>query len=117
FRTEATGTIAGRVRWQGDLPQIESFAFRNEEKKITETFSNPNAPDVDKKTLAVRNAMVFLRGVDIKRARPWDHAPVRGVVQDRRFQIFQGTVPTKYGIVRQGESMTLVNWDTCLHQV
>lgn len=117
FRKEATGAIDGRVTWHGDPPQVEAFSFRNEEKKCAESFANPNSPSIDRKTLAVRNALVFLRGVDAKRARPWDHGPVRGVVQDRRFEIFQGTRPARYGIVRQGETMALLNWDLCPHQV
>jgi hypothetical protein len=52
-----------------------------------------------------------LRGVDPKRARPWDHAPVRVTVRSCQYHILQGDSDSNTGIVRRGDRVTIVSED------
>src|SRR5207302_46204 len=76
-----TGTIVGRIIWDGPIPSVpglEVFADLESHPHIPkrETRANPHAPQVNPQTRGVRQAVVFLRHVDLKKSRPWDHEPV-----------------------------------------
>ena len=87
FDASKTGTIVGRVTWSLDIPEVPPFEVRanlphDHPGKTRPVYANPNAPKIDKTTGGVAGAIVFLRGVDSKAARPWDHPPVR--IEQRR---------------------------------
>jgi hypothetical protein len=108
------GTIRGRVTWQGDLPTVEPFtilpvAIDLNLKLEKQVKANVNAPVIDKKTRGVGNAVVFLRGVDPVRGRPWDLPPVTVAMKDQRFCIEQGIHDGRYGFVRRGEPVEMVS--------
>jgi hypothetical protein len=56
----------------------------------------------------VGRAVVYLRGVDVRRARPWDHPPVGVVQRDRCFHVRQGDGDGRDGFVRRGEAVEMV---------
>src|SRR5437867_4471934 len=77
FNPATAGVIQGQVVWQGDIPRVSPFRTSPilpggvvlPEGLVRE---NPNAPVIDPRTRGVANAVVFLGGVEPKRARPWD---------------------------------------------
>jgi hypothetical protein len=116
FDSASAGSIAGRVSWEGDAPTVA--LFRAPVSPLSEQptgpkllWPNPHAPVVDAKSGGVTGAVVFLRGVDPERARPWDHAPVRVAVRDSRFHILQGDVDAITGFVRRDDKVTIVSED------
>jgi hypothetical protein len=76
---------------------------------------NPNAIRIDPATGGVENAVMFLRGVDPSRARPWDHGPVRVVMKDYQFCIQQADADSAYGFVRSGDAVEVVSQDPVFH--
>src|SRR5262249_11518525 len=70
-------TIGGRVVWQGPEPQVLPFEIMPNPLsgvilQQSQQRANPNRPTIDPRTHAIDGAVVFLRGVDATRARPWD---------------------------------------------
>jgi hypothetical protein len=121
FDAAAAGIVQGRVLWSGDLPADLTMPHR-----ITtwppsgDTASlqrNPNAPLIDPQSRGVRDAVVFLRGVDVTKARPWDHPPVQIEMQDLRMDIRQGSVDSRVGFVRRGDAVTMVSRDPMFHSL
>jgi hypothetical protein len=70
---------------------------------------NPNAPVIDPQSRGVGNAVVFLRGVDPRRARPWDLGSVR-VVWDDPVRICQGDAEgRRVGFVRRSDAIDMAS--------
>src|SRR2546430_1715449 len=83
FDARSAATVSGTVRWKGPILTLLPFEVRSylslgdpltRPRLVRE---NPNAPVIDGPSRGVSNAVVFLRGLDPGRARPWDHASVR----------------------------------------
>jgi hypothetical protein len=123
FDLKATGAIAGRVLWDGPIPEPPPFkAYANYLYPLANQFigakHNPHAPQVDATTRGVRHAVVYLKNVDPERSRPWDHAPPRVALRSRSLQVLgQGSEPAIVGFVRRGEEVQLVNEDVYYHLV
>jgi hypothetical protein len=75
---------------------------------------NPNAPAVGAGG-GVGRAVVYLRGVDVPRARPWDHPPVRVVQRDYTFRVLQGDGDGRDGFVRRGDAVEMVSADPAFY--
>jgi hypothetical protein len=120
FDVQSACTLQGRVTWEGDLPAVAPFQARinisadgvSHERLVRE---NPNAPRIDADTRGVAAAVVFLRGVDPQRARPWDHAPVRIEQQDYRLHVYQGVAEANVGFVRPGDFVEMVSRQSAFH--
>src|SRR5262249_30904512 len=54
-------------------------------------------------------AVVYLRGVDPARARPWDHPPVCVELRDYQIHVRQGDEEGRVGFVRRGAEVTAVS--------
>jgi hypothetical protein len=122
FDPSETGTIRGRVVWDGDPPKSEEFLIRASAYnpylyQNPARFSTPHIPKVQPKTQGVENAVVYLRGVDPRRSKAWDHASVRVVFQDRELRIKQGKSESQVGFVRRGSTIEVVNSDTEYHNL
>jgi hypothetical protein len=120
FDAASTGTIAGRVTWAGAAPQVAPFHAPVSPLSEVPTgprqfWPNPHAPVIDTKTGGVTGAVVFLRGVDPERARPWDHPPVRVAVRDCRYHILQGNADAITGFVQRGDKITIVSEEDRFH--
>jgi hypothetical protein len=76
---------------------------------------NPHAPLIDPQTHGVGNAVVFLRGVDRRRSRPWDLPPVRVELGEYRLQVRQGEYTSPFGFVRRGSSIDMMSTRPIFH--
>jgi hypothetical protein len=120
FDPATTGVIDGRVVWEGDLPVAQEFVVRSiaYNPRLYERparFTTPNLPIVDAKTRGVADAVVFLKNVDPRRARPWDHAGVRVEFRERQLSIQQGDLRSHVGFVQKGATISVVNCDKEYH--
>jgi hypothetical protein len=119
FDPATAGTIRGRVTWTGAVPvvpPIQAWTDVGLERipPRRQIHPNPNAPAVGPGG-GVGNAVVFLRGVDARRSRPWDLPPVRVVQRDYRIHIRQGDGATRDGFVRRGDSIEMVAAEPVFH--
>jgi hypothetical protein len=121
FDPAATGTVRGRVLWQGpapEVPPLDILLFKPsdppEQEKLVR--DNPNAPVIGPRG-GVGNAVVFLRGVDAGRCRPWQHPNVEVELHDREFRVRQGEAAGRYGFVRRGERVSLRSRENRFHSV
>jgi hypothetical protein len=73
---------------------------------IPQNWPNPHAPVIDEPTRGVRGAVVYLRGVDAVRARPWDLPPVTVEQRDLEIRVIQGKADRAVGFVRRGTAVT-----------
>jgi hypothetical protein len=78
---------------------------------------NPNVPVVDPASGGVAHAVVYLRGVDPRKARPWNMPPVRIELRDLSLQVLQGSESVRTGFVRRGDEITMVSDDAPLHSL
>jgi hypothetical protein len=121
FNPATAGTIAGRVTWEGDLPAV--VPFLSPESPMSEPigkkrpWDNPNAPVIDAKSQGVAGAVVFLRGLDPRRGRPWDHGPVRVAMRDHQFHVLQGAADGRTGFVHRGEEVEMVSEQPAFHSL
>jgi hypothetical protein len=114
FDPATAGTIEGTVRWDGPIPQVAPF--RSVADPLGDLISkavdwpNPNAPRIDPDNRGVGSAVVFLRGIDPRQARPWHHPRARVEVRDWRLHVGQGAETDRHtGFVRAGERVELVS--------
>lgn len=120
FDAATAGTIHGRVTWQGTIPQVPEYRApvspgSEHAGQPRRFWPNPNVPRIDPKTKAVAGAVVFLRGVDPRRARPWDHPSVRVELRDYQIHVIQGDHDANSGFVRRGEAMAMVSRQKLFH--
>jgi len=112
YHAAAAGEITGRVEWTGPLPVAPPFQapvtpLAERTRGPKRDWPNPNAPLVDSKNHGVGNAVVYLRGVDPRRARPWDLDPVHVELRDYQMHVRQGNSDGPYGFVRRGDRIEL----------
>lgn len=113
FNPTATGTIVGRVHWQGAVPTVPDIAVERimaDGVKIEHvTRPNPHAPQVDANG-GVANAVVFLRGVDSTLARPWDLPPVAIDMRDDGPIVRQGSnAAGLIGLAQRGSELAMMS--------
>jgi hypothetical protein len=122
FDSTTAGTICGQVTWQGALPEVAPYRAPlspgNEHPGQTRReWPNPNAPRIDPDTMAVAGAVMFLRGVDSRRARPYDHPPVRIELRDYQIHVCQGECENSSGFVRRGDTIRMVSRQPIYHSL
>jgi hypothetical protein len=113
FDPSAAGTVRGRVVWEGPVPVIEPFRAMRSPNGVAAlgprfSWPNPNAP-VLAADGGVADVVVFLRGVDPARSRPWDHPSVVVELRDYRMLVRQGDYEGRNGIVRRGDRFEVVS--------
>jgi hypothetical protein len=101
------GTVTGWVTWPGPVPAVAPFLAQRGIAGITHTHlvPNPGVPVVDPATRGLVNAVVFLRGVDPARSKPWCHPAVTVEVNGDDLIASGGPV----GFVPVGGSVTFVS--------
>jgi hypothetical protein len=122
FDAATAGELRGRVIWQGAIPEVPAYRAPispgNEHAGQPRRFwSNPNTPRIDPASKGVAGAVVFLRGVDPRRARPWGHPPVRVELRDYHIHVCQGDHDGNSGFVRRGEAMEMVSRQSIYHSL
>ncbi len=90
----ATGTLSGTVHWQGELPQAPPFKIfglpGDYPVDVRKDQPNPNLPRIEPSSLAMRDVVVFLRQVDVQKAKPWDVPKARIELRERQLHVHQG---------------------------
>jgi hypothetical protein len=122
FDPATVGGVRGRVRWEGTVPVVADFdvvpIFQGVGTLRDRTrAANPAAPVIHPANRGVAGAVVFLRGVDPRRARPWDLPPVRVELAGRRFHVRQGDASGLVGVVRTGDTLVVESRDPVHHGV
>jgi hypothetical protein len=122
FDAHFTGTITGQVIWNGEAPIVEHFVAPvspQVEQSWGEwlKWPNPNAPVVDRRSKGVGNAVVFLRGVDPEKAKPWNHLPVCVEQRDYQLHVLQGGADSQVGFVRRGDAVAMVSRQDAFHSL
>jgi len=122
FDLQSTGTITGTVVWDGPRPKVSAFVAPvspqwDPKGQDFLSWPNPNVPVIDDKSSGVKDAVVFLRNVDPRRARPWNHAPVRVEQIDYRIQIRQGELESRCGFVRCGDEIEMISRQSVFHSM
>jgi hypothetical protein len=120
FDESSCGTIEGQVTWHGSVSEVAPFRVLSgpdnlppNKKRLTYE-PNPYRPLVDSAG-GVRDVVVFLRHVDPQHAGPWRHGPVCVEQIERRIQIAQDGMVSRYGFVRPGDTISAVNRDVEYH--
>ena len=116
FDARMTGGIRGQVTWETE-PLLVVRPFRAPVSPLSEQvprgprkdWANPNAPAIDPKSKGVSGAVVYLRGIDPRRGRPWDHPPVHVEVKDYQFHVRQGELDGHVGFVHRGAAVEFRN--------
>ena len=122
FDAAATGTIRGRVTWEGAVPIAEetvvrAIAFNPHLHQNPARFVTPHIPKVHAANRGIYNAVVFLRAVDPGRSKAWDHAKVCVEFRDRQLLVQQGSQNVGVGFVRRGSVIEVVNRDSEYHNL
>jgi hypothetical protein len=118
FDPSSTGTLTGQVVWEGELPHVPPFqayvTARSEKPRgIKQAWANPHAPHLAP-ARGVGNAVILLRGVDLRKARPWDHPAALVEMRDYQITVCQdGRSP--FGFVRRGQEVELVSRQDDFH--
>lgn len=120
FDTASAGTIRGRVTWQGAIPEVPGYRSpispgAEHTGQPRRFWPNPNVPQIDHVGKGVAGAVVFLRGIDPRRARPWDHPPVRVELRNYQIHICQGDHDGTSGFVRSGDAIEMVSRQKLFH--
>jgi hypothetical protein len=118
FDASNAGRITGRVTWTGHKPVPPPFLFgvpAADGNFTMKMISNPNTPVIDDMSCAVTGAVVFLRGIDPSRAKPWDHPPVRVELKDRNIRVIQGDAAGRAGFVRRGGTVEMKSAEPVYH--
>ena len=116
------GNILGKVVWDGSIPDVPPFQSRTGHESQAGMPSpgpraNPHAPQVNPGNRGVAHAVLFLRQVDLRRSRPWDHEPVQVEHRDWKLEVRQGETVSSIGFVRRGESFMAVSKQKVIHML
>lgn len=118
FDPARCGEVTGRITWEGVVPEAPSFRFGV--PKAGGSFElkdipNPNRLTVDPASKGVAGAVVWLKGVDAARAKPWDLPAVGVRFRDLQIEVTQGAATGRVGFVRRGESVTMQSAEAVFH--
>src|SRR5688572_4595152 len=105
FDAADTGTIQGRVSWQGDLPAIPHFRVHPyldyaNAARLRGEYPNPHQPEIDAETGGVGEVVIFLREVQPSQSKPWSHGSAQVEADAQRLTVVQGKQPARIGFVR-----------------
>ncbi len=122
FDPTTAGSVQGRVLWEGKLPGVPLFQAPTSprtEQRGSELLNwpNPNVPRIHPKTRAVEDAVIYLKGVNPKKARPWDLDPAIVEMRDYQFRILQGKHAKQTGFVRLGDVAEIISRQEVFHAV
>jgi hypothetical protein len=122
FDIQTVGAIRGKVTWSGSAPAIDGYRVHVNppigsppQPKVFR--DNPNAPVIDPLSNGVLHAVVFLRGVEPSRAKPWSQPPVTIAMRDRRITVLQGKSTSSVGFVHTGDAVDVVSRDSVFHSL
>ena len=116
FDPAACGTITGLVTCVGAVPDASPIPLlvpRSDGSGYdTRPIAVANAPHVDRVTRGFAGVVVFLREVNLARARPWDLPPVRVELRATQIVVVQGDRVGRTGFVRRGDAAIMRSVDS-----
>jgi hypothetical protein len=121
FDAAAAGSIEGRVTWDGPLPDVPTLVAMHAPDvpppsgKLLTHEQNPFRPVLAADGVGLCEVVVYLRGVDARRARAWPHGPVRIEQARRQLRVVQDGQAGRVGFVRRGDVIEAVNEDKEFH--
>jgi hypothetical protein len=122
FDPRSAGTIRGQVVWSGDIPvvpplEVQPNPLAGEILHKKQLRPNPNALVIEPGSKGLANAVIYLRGIDPKRAQPWDHPPVLVEQRGGEFHIIQGDADSPCGFVHRGAALAMISRDPFFHSL
>lgn len=118
FDPATCGRVAGRVTWNGTIPEVPPAMYGVATMGgsfETRPMVNPNAPRIDPQSKAVVGAVVFLRGIDVAKARPWDQPPAYVELRDYQIVVRQGGAAGRVGFVKRGDAVEMTSAEGVFH--
>ncbi|MCE9533095.1 MAG: hypothetical protein K8T89_18510 [Planctomycetes bacterium] len=119
FDPQATGTIKGKVTWNGARPIATSYR----DAKIVlgaqtaeAEARNPLLPRIDAKN-GVAGAAIYLKKVAPARSKPWKIPDARIEMKGTFINIVQGEQPRTSGFVKLGDHVEMVSRDTAFEML
>lgn len=123
FDPSACGEITGFVSWHRDVPvptvdPVLAITVRPDGSGLdSRLVPLANAPRIDFASRGIAGAVVFLRGVDVARARPWDLPKVEVEFRDSQLVVKQGDRIGRTGFVRRGDEFTMRSAEPVFHSL
>jgi hypothetical protein len=122
FEAATCGAVKGVVIWEGVAPCVEPY--RSVVSPLSDAaprrelpaWPNVGAPAINAHG-GVGQAVVFLRGVDPLRSKPWDHKPVCVEIQDYHVHVHQGEADGRCGFVQCGATVDFVSLQPVFHSL
>src|SRR5947209_828804 len=122
FDQATAGAVRGQVIWEGAVPEVAPY--RSPPNPLSEPsprrglrdWPNPCAPAIDS-CGGVGRAVVYLRGVDPRRAKPWDLPAVRVELAEYEIRIHQGEGVGRCGFVCRGDCVDFVSNQSVFHSL
>jgi hypothetical protein len=116
FNPGLAGSIRGLVVWSGTTPDIPSLTtppdpLAGPVLRKRQLRPNPNVPEIDPASHGINNAVVFLRGVDPRRSKPWDIPHVVIEQCQCQYRVIQNGKAGRVGIVRLGDEVEMISRD------
>lgn len=120
FDPAQSGTIRGRVVWEGAAPKVVPFLVHAyldgaNPNRVPGPHPNPHVPKIDPDSHGVAEGVVVLHGVTPERSAPWRRLPVNVVMKTDRLLVAQGDIGGSVGFVRRGDSIAAANADGNFH--
>lgn len=113
FDPSTCGKLTGLLSWVGPIPEVTPITYMSPAREgagySTHTLRAPNAPRIDRSTRGLAGAVVFLRGIDPSKAKPWDLPPVTVELNDLQITVRQGNRTERSGLVRRGDAVTFLS--------
>lgn len=118
YRPADSGSLSGRVVWDGDIPKVEPMV-------LSPTFYTPPHQPPKQNPNSIRvgadrglvDALVYLRGVDPTLAKPWDHPELNVIADSLDVTLQQGSQVNRLGFVRRGADVSFVAREARMHSV
>lgn len=121
FDPSGCGSITGAVTWTGPLPTVApvvALTVRPDRTGLdTKLVPLGNAPRIDHFARGVGGAVVYLREIEIARAKPWDLPPVEVEFRDSQLLVKQGDRTGRTGFVKRGAQITARSTEPMFHSL
>jgi hypothetical protein len=121
FDPSACGSITGLVTWTDPIPTVNpalAITVRPDGSGLdSRLVPLANAPRIDFATRGVGGAVVYLREVDVARARPWDLPKVEVEFRDSQLLVKQGDRTGRVGFVKHGDNITARSAEPVFHSL
>lgn len=121
FDPTACGKITGAVTWTGALPNVAPVLIGTPRADGNGLDHRQvplgNAPHIDPAHRGVAGAVVYLRDVNVNRAKPWDLPKVEVEFRDSQIVVKQGDRVGRTGFVRRSDSVTAQSVESVYHNL